>query len=229
MVIKKKVVHKKVVGKKPVKKIIKKAVKKQLKKDAIKTALKKAIKKKAVKKVVHVRKYRPILVSDIVTPSDEEFNLHTIGCSQSFLGAFQTCTQRALFMFNRWKKIGGEVKYEFGNIYHEMLDQSFQLGKPFSNRVLSNRLNKYVEVREKEYERDFINDLHQKIELAEMILQEYFKYYPEDFTKITVVEPEQLFHVRFNNQYIMRGKKDLRFYYNKYPNSIKCLGAADCG
>lgn len=157
------------------------------------------------------------LVENITLPNN--YSLQKEGISQSLLGAWQSCPQRFLFMVNRWIKIDGDAVFEFGNIYHEMLDQSSTAGKAPSKSILKGRLKRYAKKREHELSANALESFGEKIELAGMILEEYFKYYPEDFAEKTVIKAEQLFEVEFNGV-VLRGKKDLRFYFNKNPNQI---------
>ncbi len=192
------------------KKVIKKKI---IKKKVIK---KKVIKKKFVRKKTVVKRLQSVRVKDITIPKN--YSIEKDGISQSLLGAFQCCRQRFVFMLNRWQKIGGDAVFEFGNIYHEMLDQAFTAGKAPSNKVLHNRMNKYAKIRRKELSVVALETFRDKLDMAEMILQEYFKYYAEDFENLKIIKPEQLFRVRFKGA-LLRGKKDLRFAYIK--NLIK--------
>lgn len=175
------------------------------------------VKKKAVKRKRLIKKKISIKVADVTIPKN--YSIEKDGITQSLLSSFQSCRQRFVFQINRWQKIGGEGVFEFGNIYHEMLDQSFQDGKAPSNLVLSRRLKKYARIRRKELSVLVLNKFEDMLALAEMILQEYFIYYADDFKKLKIIKPEQLFKQKFNGA-LLRGKKDLRFAFKRNTKLI---------
>jgi hypothetical protein len=161
---------------------------------------------------MRARKLQAVRIDDVTIP--EDYDLHEDGISQSLLGAFQSCPLRFLLMINRWQLVGGDAVFVFGNIYHEMLDQSFQAGKAPSNAVLKGRLKRYSKKEEKKLSEVALEDFGKKLKIAEMILQEYYQYYDDEYEKVQVIEPEQNFDVEFHG-YRLRGKKDLRFMLGK--------------
>lgn len=173
------------------------------------------VKKKIAKKKKIIKRIKHASVESITMPTD--YSLKKTGISQSMLGAFQCCPQRFLFMVNRWKRMEGDRVFEFGNIYHEMLDQAYSKGKVPSNKILSNRINKYAKHREPELSATALDEFNRQLDLAEMILQEYFKFYSDDFKDIHFLEMEEVFEVSFMGN-TLRGKKDGKFNYVKKPD-----------
>lgn len=164
-----------------------------------------------------MRKKKIMKVCDIKLPTD--YDLKKEGTSQSLLSAFPSCRQRYLFLVNRWKPIDSGNVFEFGNIHHEMLDKAYSAGRPPSKGILKRRLNKYQSIREPEFSAMSLEHFERQIALSEMILPIYFEYYQDDFLKVTFVECEEVFELNFVG-YIIRGKKDARFIYNKKKKII---------
>lgn len=154
------------------------------------------------------RKTGIIKVSDIVPPTD--YDIHTDGTTQSLLSHFPICRQRYLFAVNRWVKLGADRIFFFGNIFHDVLDVSYsQFVRPNSWRV-AKQINKYVaSVRDKLSDAT-LEDSKRIMDVAHIVLDEYFKYYPEDFEEKEFVETEEVFEVPFHG-YILKGKKDAIF------------------
>lgn len=151
-------------------------------------------------------------VSDIKLPTD--YDIRKTGSTQSLISAFPSCRQRYLFVVNRWKPIDGGQVFEFGNIYHEMLDKAYNAYSVPSKAILKRRLKKYQSIREPEFSAISLEHFERQIAMCEMILTEYFKYYADDFTKKVFTECERVFEVDFCG-FILRGKKDARFYHQK--------------
>lgn len=162
------------------------------------------------KKKFRPRKLQAVLIKDVTIP--EDFSIRKQGLTQSLLGAYQTCPLRFLLLINRWVKPDGDSVFEFGNIYHDALDQSYQNKKAPSNPVLKGRLKRYAKKRVLELSDVALLVFDKQLALSEMILQEYYKWYSDDFKKIKIIKPEQLFNVSFY-EWRLRGKKDLRFVW----------------
>lgn len=165
---------------------------------------------------MRAKKLQAIKLSDVTIP--EDYDLRRDGITQSLQSAFQCCPLRFLLAINRWVPIAGESVFEFGNIYHEMLDQSFKDRKAPSKAILKGRLKRYAKKREKELSAVALSEFDRQLGLSEMILQEYYEYYSDDFDDMLIEGPEEIFDVDFEG-YRLRGKKDLRFRW-KNKDSI---------
>lgn len=164
---------------------------------------------------IKAKKLKAVKIQDVTIPDD--YDLKRDGITQSLLSDFQCCPLRFLLGINRWELVEGDRVFEFGNIYHDILDRCFQLSRFPSKATLKGWLKNYSRKRKKELSSMALYEFDKQLALAEMILQEYFKHYDDEFENIQVDVPEQLFDIDFYG-FRLKGKKDLRFYYYNKDN-----------
>jgi hypothetical protein len=139
------------------------------------------------------------------------YSLSGVGITQSLLGSFQTCRRRFLFDINRWCKPDAALKFEYGNMNHEILDKvytGFRLGNFGYDDlvdVITDAIDKYT------FTRVWSDEA---IEIAkaksQAVMECYIIVFKTDFTEMRFEEVEGVFEITWCG-FKLRGKKDGRF------------------
>lgn len=156
---------------------------------------------------------KSVKLEDIKLPSAKEYNLQTVGITQSLLSAYQMCRMRFLLMINRWEPMEQSKNIAFGNLFHELLERNYRRGKPAASFTLKAWINEHLE-ENKDRLLAFNEDEISKLAIvARVVCEEYLKVYKDDFKTMDFTGIETLFAIQFHG-YLLRGKKD-GMYTNK--------------
>jgi hypothetical protein len=142
------------------------------------------------------------------TPKD--YNLETVGITQSLLGAFQICRMRFMLMINRWEPIEQSRNIAFGNLFHDLLEKNYKRGKPAASFTIKAWIEQHID-KNKDRLTVFKEDEIVKMSIvARVVCEEYLKHWKDDFKTMDFAGVETLFAVQFHG-YLLRGKKDGRY------------------
>lgn len=146
-------------------------------------------------------------VKNQIVPKD--YDLEKIGITQSLINSFLSCPRKFLLKTNRWRSDISNKNTSFGNIVHYCLDKiyklSFQRIKYKINKtvLLAKYLSELIENYEAENQDNLTgideNELNWEKKVAQIILLEYIKYYPEDFSKKRFTDVEKEISVTFGD------------------------------
>jgi len=161
--------------------------------------------KKLFKKLVQTKK-----IKDLTFP--KEYNLETIGTTQSMLQNFLNCPMLYLYNLNKYNQIGRNTT-GFGSMFHEMLDKIYSYYYIHKEIPTKNKIVYFLE--------SYINDTEdleycnqKQIELmcgtVLVLLTQYIVFYEDDFTKLKFNRIEGVQETKYKG-YTLRGKIDLIF------------------
>ena len=151
------------------------------------------------------RKKPALTLSEVTIPQD--YDIRRDGISQSLLSIFPLCRLKFLLKINRWQKPGSDVTVTFGNICHDVLEYGYKR-KKFPGPKVINRLIEEACERIEQYASSYALELLAiEASKAQVVMEEYFKYYRNDFKKMKFEQLEKVFEVKFFG-FKLKGKKD---------------------
>lgn len=150
-----------------------------------------------------------------------KYNLYKDGLTQSFLAAWLECREKAkLAYLEGWRSSGPSRALDFGTMVHNALDMCYsramQKKKP-TNKTIKNAIIRTSKAWKKEHPRASLQerqDFERWKGTAQILLEEYFRFYEDDFREMQWESLEEVFSVK-HGKVPIRGKFDGVFRLKK--------------
>jgi len=135
-----------------------------------------------------------------------EWDIGVNGISASLMAKYLHCHYKFLISINKYYNPGKMRQTFFGNLCHEVLFQAYDRGEIPDSKKLMYWLSNWRAERRLSGSEGL--ELLEVVNLAFIVLSEYFKVYESDFRDNKVEAAESQFSVMYRG-ILMRGKKDL--------------------
>jgi len=133
-----------------------------------------------------VKKIKIKKVNDLSIP--EDYSLQKIGITQSLISCYVSCPRMFLLCLNRYYNKDSNKKFSFGNIVHFCFDNIYSNG--LKEKVIK-VLSRYKKENNEKIQGIDESDLQYDINVAQIVIEEYIKRYPEDFKSKIFIDVEK--------------------------------------
>jgi len=181
-------------------------------------------------KIRKIKRIKIKKIKDLSIP--EDFSLEKVGITQSLMGMFIDCPRSFLLAINKYYSDSANKNFSFGRIIHFVLDKIYSTG-------LKNEVKKFLSDYKKENKEKIIGidieTLQNDINMAQIILTEYIKYYPEDFKNKKFIDVEKEgsciingFKINYKIDGKFKDKKRKSIYLKEHKTKSKVVENTIC-
>lgn len=161
-----------------------------------------------------IKKATPLIKpSELTFPKD--YSPVYTGLTQSMLGNYLQCKRKFLLTVNRWSYPSDVMKFWFGDMVHESLQQIYLLKQPPNFSDIERFTHKYFAEFMRQNPMLDRGAAAKDLMIAQILLDEYTKFYANDFKakqkRIEYTEHTFDIKLRYGLGHRLRGKIDLKF------------------